>query len=102
VGKLCAGVQIHTEVGYDHEAFKPWRLQALGFKAIRRLYPAYDLWRDFPYEYELGKLAIDVINGGPALREWVDDPAATPADLDALTTLDEAAWEAARQPYLLY
>ena len=35
--------------------------------------PDYDLWRDFPYEYEFGKLAIDVINGGPALREWVDD-----------------------------
>jgi uncharacterized protein YbbC (DUF1343 family) len=102
VGKLCAGVQVHTEVGYDHEAFQPWRLQALGFKAIRRLAPGYDLWRDFPYEYELGKLAIDVINGGPALREWVDDPAATPADLDALTTPDERAWEEARKPYLLY
>jgi uncharacterized protein YbbC (DUF1343 family) len=102
VGKLCAGVQVHTEVGYGHAAFKPWRLQALGFKAIRRLAPAYDLWRDFPYEYELGKLAIDVINGGPALREWVDDPAATPADLDALTTPDEQAWEEARKPYLLY
>ena len=49
---------------YDHEAFRPWRLQALAFKAIRRLYPDYDLWRDFPYEYEFGKLAIDVINGG--------------------------------------
>ena len=69
---------------YDHDAFRPWRLQALAFKAIRRLYPDYDLWRDFPYEYEFGKLAIDVINGGPALREWVDDPAAAPGDLDAL------------------
>jgi hypothetical protein len=27
-----------------------------------------DLWRDFPYEYEFDKLAIDVINGGPAAR----------------------------------
>ena len=74
VGKLCNGVQIHTEdPGYDHAAFKPWRVQALAFKAIRRLYPDYPLWRDFPYEYEHGKLAIDVINGGPLLREWVDD-----------------------------
>ena len=83
-------------------AFKPWRLQALAFKAIRRLYPDYALWRDFPYEYELGKLAIDVINGGPLLREWVDDPAATPADLDALTVPDEQAWLEARRPHLLY
>ena len=103
VGKLCNGVQIHTEgPEYDHAAFKPWRLQALGFKAIRRLYPDYDLWRDFPYEYVLDKLAIDVINGGPGLRQWVDDPAATPADLDALTILDEQAWETARAPYLIY
>jgi uncharacterized protein YbbC (DUF1343 family) len=101
--RLCNGVQIHVEDGaYDHEAFRPWRLQALGFKAIRRLYPEYDLWRDFPYEYELEKLAIDVINGGPALREWVDDPAATPADLDALTMPDEERWGEERRPYLLY
>ena len=100
---LCHGVQIHTEgPDYDHAAFKPWRLQALAFKAIRRLYPTYDLWRDFAYEYEFGKLAIDVINGGPALREWVDDPAATPADLDALTLPDEAAWAAERAAFLLY
>jgi len=103
VKQLCAGIQIHTEGPvYDHHAFRPWRLQALGFKAIRRLYPDYDLWRDFPYEYEIGKLAIDVINGGPQLREWVDDPAATPADLDAITTPDEAAWAEERKPYLLY
>jgi uncharacterized protein YbbC (DUF1343 family) len=103
VGKLCNGVQIHTEgPEYDHAAFKPWRLQALAFKAIRRLYPDYDLWRDFPYEYVLDKLAIDVINGGPGLRQWVDDPAATPADLDALTVPDEQAWETARAPYLIY
>ncbi|WP_334162146.1 exo-beta-N-acetylmuramidase NamZ family protein [Phenylobacterium sp.] len=103
VGRLCSGVQIHTEgPGYGHEAFRPWRLQALGFKAIRRLQPGYDLWRDFPYEYEIGKLAIDVINGGPALREWVDDPAAGPADLDALTVPDETAWAAERREFLLY
>ena len=76
--------------------------QALAFKAIRRLSPAYDLWRDFPYEYEIGKLAIDVINGWPLLREWVDDPAATPADLDALTAPDEQSWEEERRAYLLY
>jgi uncharacterized protein YbbC (DUF1343 family) len=103
VGQLCHGVHIHAEgPAYDHAAFKPWRVQALAFKAIRRLYPGYDLWRDFPYEYEFGKLAIDVINGGTALREWVDASAATPDDLDSITVLDERAWEIERQPYLLY
>jgi len=103
VGKLCSGVQIHVDdPAYDHEAFQPWRVQALGFKAIRRLYPDYDLWRDFPYEYAFGKLPIDVINGGPELREWVDDPASTPDDLDALTRPDEQAWLDTRRPFLLY
>src|SRR5690606_26749050 len=47
-GKLCHGVQIHVEGPlYDHDAFKPWRLQALAFKAIRSLWPHYPLWRDF-------------------------------------------------------
>ena len=103
VGQLCNGVQIHVDdPAYDHEGFKPWRVQALGFKAIRRLYPDYDLWRDFPYEYVFDKLAIDVINGGPGLREWVDDSASTAADLDALTVPDEQAWIEERRPFLLY
>ena len=101
--QLCNGVQIHVEDGsYDHEAFKPWRVQALGFKAIRNLYTDYDLWRDFPYEYAFGKLPIDVINGSPLLREWVDDRAAQAGDLDAITLPDEAAWRAERQAHLLY
>jgi uncharacterized protein YbbC (DUF1343 family) len=100
---LCNGVHIHAEGRfYDHQAFKPWRLQALAFKAIRRLWPDYDLWRDFAYEYEFGKLAIDVINGSSLLREWVDDDATTPGDLDAMASADERAWEAARRDFLLY
>ncbi|HYI46884.1 MAG TPA: DUF1343 domain-containing protein [Allosphingosinicella sp.] len=102
-GKLCHGVHIHPEGGfYDHQRFRPWRLQALAFKAIRRLCPDYGLWRDFPYEYEEGRLAIDVINGSPLLREWVDDAAAAPGDLEALTAPDEQAWEDERRPYLRY
>ncbi|RYY22989.1 MAG: DUF1343 domain-containing protein [Sphingomonadales bacterium] len=103
VGQLCSGVFIHAEgAAYDDAAFQPWRVQALGFKAIRTLYPDYDLWRDFPYEYEFDKLAIDVINGGPGLREWVDDASAVPDDLDALTKPDEAAWVDLRAKYLRY
>jgi uncharacterized protein YbbC (DUF1343 family) len=103
VGALCHGVQIHTDdPAYDHEAFRPWRLQALAFKAIRALYPDYPLWRDFPYEYVFDKLAIDVINGGPGLRAWVDDAGARAGDLDAITKPDEEAWEEERRPFLIY
>jgi uncharacterized protein YbbC (DUF1343 family) len=102
-GKLCAGVQIHVEGSYyEQEAFRPWRLMALAFKALRKLQPEYTLWRDFPYEYEHERLAIDLINGGELLREWVDDPAATPADLDARVTPDERAWLEEREAALLY
>jgi uncharacterized protein YbbC (DUF1343 family) len=102
-GQLCAGVQIHVEdAAYDPRAFRPWRLQALAFKALRRLRPDYELWRDFPYEYEHGRLAIDLINGGEQLRTWVDDAQARPGDLDSAAKLDERSWEQERDEFLLY
>ena len=102
-GKLCAGVQIHVEEAvYDHDTFRPWRLMALAFKALRRQRPDYELWRDFPYEYEVDRLAIDLINGSELLRQWVDDPEATPEDLEALAGADEAAWIAEQEAVMQY
>ena len=102
-GKLCAGIQIHVDDdAYGHDAFRPWRLQALAFKALRSLRAEYELWRDFPYEYEFQRLAIDLINGSELLRHWVDDPAAVPADLDAVACSDEASWVEERASVLLY
>ena len=102
-GILCNALMLHAEGRfYRHEDFRPWRLQALAFKAIRRLYPEYPIWRDFAYEYELDRLAIDVINGGPSLREWVDDSQATPGDLDALAAPGEMQWRGEVEDLLLY
>ena len=101
--QLCSGLQVHAEGdAYDHDAFKPWRWQALAFKALRNLAPDYDLWRDFPYEYVFDKLAIDVINGGTGLREWVDDRAAEASDLDAIASPDEQAWREQTRELLIY
>jgi len=104
VGKLCAGFQVHVEnaMYYDHEGFKPWRLFALALKALRRLRPDYEIWRDFAYEYEKQRPAIDVITGSDLLRRWVDDPGATPADLDELSAPDEIRWRNERETVLLY
>jgi len=103
VGKLCAGIQIHVDdPAYDHNLFQPWRLLALALKSLRALRPDYPLWRDFSYEYETDRLAIDVINGSELLRQWVDDPAAVPADLDDLAKSDEASWIEERDSCLLY
>jgi uncharacterized protein YbbC (DUF1343 family) len=100
--KLCAGVQIHLDgPAYDHATFRPWRLIALAFKALRRLRPDYPIWREFAYEYD-PRLPIDVINGGALLREWVDDAAATPGDLEALAAPEEQAWRTEREAVLLY
>lgn len=102
-GEICAGFQIHCDdPAYRHDAFRPYRLMALCLKAIRRWRPDYPLWRDFAYEYETDRLAIDLIDGGPSLRTWVDDPHATPADFDAAVTPDEQAWAEQRRASLLY
>jgi uncharacterized protein YbbC (DUF1343 family) len=102
--QLCQGIQIHVEdpAHYDHAAFKPWRLMALAFKALRRLRPDYPLWRDFPYEYERDRLAIDLINGSPLLREWVDDSCATPGDLDKIALPDEHCWQKVPNAFHFY
>lgn len=103
VGRLCAGLQIHVEdANYNHDTFRPWRVIALAFKALRTQRPDFELWRNFPYEYEHERLAIDLINGSPLLRQWVDDPAATPADLDTLAAVDETSWRQERESVLLY
>jgi uncharacterized protein YbbC (DUF1343 family) len=103
VGQLCSGIQIHVEdASYDHQAFQPWRLVALVFKALRRIRPDYELWRDFPYEYEHDQLAIDLINGSDLLRLWVDDDNANPQDLEALTVSDERRWIDERSAVLVY
>ncbi len=103
VGALCSGLQIHTETGaYAHETFRPYRLVALLLKAVRQLHPDYEIWRDFPYEYETERLAIDLLSGGTYLREWVDDASATPADFDARLEPDEETWAEMRRPHLIY
>lgn len=102
-GKLCSGMQIHTDNAfYRHDEFRPYRIVALMLKAIRQNYPDYPIWRKFPYEYETERLAIDLLSGGAFLREWVDDPGAQPADFQARLIADERAWMEIRSPYLLY
>jgi uncharacterized protein YbbC (DUF1343 family) len=102
-GRLCSGLQIHVEDGaYDHDSFRPWRLVATLLKAVRQLEPGYPLWREFAYEYEKDRRAIDLINGSELLREWIDDASATPADLEALAADDERTWREEREDLVIY
>ena len=103
-GQLCEGVQIHVDdpSGYDHLQFRPWRLMCLVFKALKSLNVGYPMWRDFEYEYERDRLAIDLINGSSIMREWVENDAATMGDMESLALLDEQSWLNERLPYLIY
>jgi uncharacterized protein YbbC (DUF1343 family) len=102
-GKICSGIQIHTDNRhYRHNEFKPYRLGALMLKAIRLTLPEYPLWRDFEFEYEANRLAIDLLNGSTYLREWVEDQSAYISDLDDHLNKDEVRWKEIREPFLLY
>lgn len=100
---LCQGFQIHTDGSFYNETlFRPYRLVSLFFKSIRTLYPSYEIWRDFPYEYETERLAIDLINGSDFLRTWVDDKGSKIEDFESECVRSEAEWESERKPFLLY
>jgi uncharacterized protein YbbC (DUF1343 family) len=102
-GKLCSGVQVHSDyAGYRPEHFRPYRLGALLLKAIRLEYPDYELWHRLEYEYETDRLAIDLLSGGTFFREWVDNVSAEPDDFDKRLTADERTWGETRRPFLLY
>lgn len=101
--KLCQGFQIHTDGQFYNETqFRPYRLVALFFKAVRNLYPSYEIWRDFPYEYEVDRLAIDLINGSDFLRTWVDEKSSKVEDLESECAKSESEWAIEREPHLLY
>lgn len=102
-GKTCQGLHLHTDhVSYQHKLFKPYRFFAILFKAIRLEYPAYSLYRDFHYEYVKDRLAFDVINGGPELRNWIEDDKSTVAMLDKKLSADEKSWARECKKYYLY
>jgi len=101
--EACAGFQIHADFpGYAPHAFRPYRLISALLKSVRAVLPEFELWREVYYEYERNRLAIDVIHGGPSLREWVDDPAATSGDWDRALRSDESDWTEERVSLLLY
>ena len=103
VGKLCNGIQLHVDAPtYVHQAFRPWRLIAALLKGCRTLHPEIVQWRDFAYEYEHARLAFDLINGGPRLRQWIEEPHSTAGDLDGLAAAAESAWREASERVLIY
>jgi uncharacterized protein YbbC (DUF1343 family) len=97
-GSLCGGVQIHVT---DKRRFHPVRCGVAVVAFAASGYPDHFRWSDPPYEYERNLPPIDVIYGGPGLREAIDSGAGI-APLFAQWERDERAFEEERASHLLY
>jgi uncharacterized protein YbbC (DUF1343 family) len=97
-GRVCHGVFVHP---VDRAAFNPVRTGLSLLRGIVERHPRGFAWKQPPYEYEHERAPIDVIAGGPWVREWAEGRHGW-ADLDARERADVAAFEAERRPYLLY
>ncbi|MDA7590358.1 DUF1343 domain-containing protein [Pseudomonadales bacterium] len=102
-GKLCQGLQIHTEQPqFNAETFQPFRIIAYALKLLKLSEPKVELWRHHEYEYETGRVPIDVINGGPQLRQWVDDDTQSLAQLTHQLDATRALWLPEIAPFYRY
>ena len=95
---LCGGAQIHVT---DRLAFRPCLTAVAALCATRAELGDRPFWRKPPYEYEAVKLPIDVLAGGPALREAVD-AGRDPREIAAAWAAGEAEFTAATREFLLY
>ena len=68
-GKLCGGAQLHVT---NREKFRPFKTAVGILKAVYDLYPGHALWKQPPYEYETGKLPIDILAGTDRLRKGIE------------------------------
>jgi uncharacterized protein YbbC (DUF1343 family) len=97
-GTVCLGVFLHP---HDRAAFNPARAGLALMRGIAHLWPDQFRWKQPPYEYEHEKLPIDVIAGGPWVREWVEGRHPW-ADYDARERDGAERFLAGRAPFLLY
>jgi uncharacterized protein YbbC (DUF1343 family) len=97
-GRVCLGVFVHP---VDRAQFNPVRTGLALLRGIVALYPGDFAWKQPPYEYERERLPIDVISGGPWVREWAEGKHPW-SDFDQRERADVAAFERERRDYLIY
>ena len=61
-GELCGGAQLHV---IDRDVFTPFATAIEVINRVRKMYPQHFQWKQPPYEYELQRLPIEVLIGGP-------------------------------------
>jgi uncharacterized protein YbbC (DUF1343 family) len=97
-GRRCGGVQLHVT---SRQGFRPYLTGVAVLRAFRALHPDGFRWRTREYEFVADKPAVDLLAGGPALREGID----AGLSLDALAATwrpAEDAFRTARGRWLLY
>jgi len=97
-GRRCGGVQLHVAT---RRTFRPYLTGVAVIRAFRQMFPREFRWRTREYEFVSGKPAVDLLAGGPEVREGID----AGASLDALAATwrpAEDAFRAARGRWLLY
>lgn len=97
-GMQCGGIQIHVT---DRSAFTPVRCGAAVIATAAALYPERFRWSAPPYEYERHRLPIDIIAGGPRLRETIEGTVELALLFEGWRR-DEETFRRAREPFLLY
>ncbi|HVV86986.1 MAG TPA: DUF1343 domain-containing protein [Kofleriaceae bacterium] len=97
-GRACGGVQLHVT---DRAAFRPYRTGVAFLAACRRLGGDAFRWRKKAYEFVEDVPAIDLLCGGPAVREGIDAGVSLD-DLVATWAADEAELNTARGEWLIY
>jgi uncharacterized protein YbbC (DUF1343 family) len=53
--------------------FRPFKTGVAILKAVRELYPAENIWKEPPYEYETEKMPVDILAGTDRLRTSIDN-----------------------------
>jgi uncharacterized protein YbbC (DUF1343 family) len=102
-GRLCRGLQFHLDYPeYEPQRFRPYRLVALALGVLREWYPDWAFWREPPFEYEYERMPIDLLAGGPRVRQWVEGSEHDIEELEAELSREERAWESERRAVLRY
>jgi uncharacterized protein YbbC (DUF1343 family) len=96
--QVCGGLQVHVT---DRDRFRPLLTGVAILRAVRRLHPSEFRWREQPYEFVTDRPAIDLLGGGPRLREHVERGTPLP-EIASEWRAAEDAFRDERRASLLY
>ena len=94
----CGGLQIHV---LDRHSYRPVLTAVALMKSAWALWPEQAAWRTERYEYVSEPIAIDLLGGGPELRQEVEGGADL-RDIEARWDRERDDFDAQRLGFLLY